>query len=157
MLIYQDSSQLIIMDALVDTASLNVQVSPSSSGLTLTWREVAAASYNIVCSSKVNVDCLANYTEIHSMHHVLCDSTATSVLLRNLVPGLAYNCCVSAVALADTVNETAADCILSTVPDGLSAPVIGAIGGTVGAFITALIILTIGGIIICSVMRRTRR
>ena len=141
------------MEALIDTASLNVQVSPSSSGLTLSWNEVAAASYNIVCSSKVNREGLANSTEIHSVSLVLHNSS--TVLLKNLAPGFAYNCCVS--ALADNATNETAECILYTVPGGLSAPVIGAIGGTIGALTTALIMLTIGGIIICSAVRRTRR
>lgn len=140
------------MVLVMEDANLDLQVSTSSSALSLSWNEVSATAYAVMCTSSEDVNSTELvYSSSHSIHLPVHNST--SAVLDWLIPGATYNCCVSAVGL-----PSYDDCVISVVQEGagLPTPVVGLIGGVIGVLIALLVVLTIG-VIVASVIWNTHR
>ncbi len=128
--------------------SQKIMISASSSVLTISLSGLESnnsAGYQVVCS---NEDFLANdnnhpysQTSNHTISVLVNSFNTSNVEVRDLVPGLSYNCCVS--ALEEFNNDTY--CVNSMLSSGLSWPVVGVIGAAIGAVVTALVLLAILG------------
>jgi hypothetical protein len=122
--------------------SLDVQVSAGFSRLSLFWNNLTDTAYTVMCIGVVSND--EPEVTFSSSHFIsLAVHNSTSAVFDKLISGVSYNCCVS------TNNLTHHDCVASTVDiGGLSTPVVGVIGGIIGALIVLLSVLIIGGAIV---------
>lgn len=140
---------------MANLSSIPFTTSVSSSAITFSQTGLFSStitSYQVVCS---NESLLLNDSELYSQSSshtitILANSSTSSVSVRNLVPGLAYNCCISAVE--DTPIYCKDTLMLGS---GLSLPVVGVIGGSVGVVVAVLVLLAILGIvcILCKTYR----
>ena len=138
-------------------ASLDLEVYTSSSALALSWNDVAATTFyavhcnNVVSSEEPNGAEIEVYSNSHSISATVYNSTRA--MFNNLLPGASYNCCVAAFNFSDHH-----DCVTSVVQTGgLTTPVVGLIGGILGALIALLAVFTIGGIIVASISCKKNR
>lgn len=134
----------------MDDSNLDLRVSPDHSSLALSWNDLAAASYNVECNSVVSgngMDSVAEHTYScsHSINVSIVNSTS-KLLVENLIPGMSYNCCVSTVGLSASFDDCAMSSPLEGGGGGLAPPVVGLIGGVIGATIAVLTILMMAGI-----------
>ena len=128
----------------------NFTVSATSSALILSWTLLDTNQrYLVECNSSESLPPCAQSSSHHISIHA-CNFT-NHVEVRYLVPGLHYTCCIS-----EEFNSTQISCKDSLMlAPGLSAPLVGVIGGAIGAIVAALIIMVIIGII-CGLCKTCR-
>ena len=140
----------------MSSTSLNITTSASSSALTLSWTGPESTGYQVVCMNKTFLQNNTEQSYSQSSSHtvsVITSNSTSSVEVRNLVPGLSYNCCISTLEESYNTPTYCEDSLM--LGSGLSWPVIGVIGAAIGAVLAVLVLLITVGIvgILCKTCR----
>lgn len=139
-----------MMESFTSTSlTLNTTVGPSA--ITLSWNKFPASYFEVNCTGISEAPNNTGLIICSSSLHLEVDNSVTSIVVDKLVPGISYNCCVSAVEPTMFSNRVM-DCedvlMLRGGSAGLSTTIAGVIGGVVGAMVSLLIILAVVGIVV---------
>ena len=134
------------------SAALSISASSEASALTLLWNPLPIDDfYQVSCRSNStnNLSCIDSIESHHTLS--LCvNSNTTSVRVDQLLPGISYNCCVSAGEYSDCEGDL-------MVGGGLSTLVVGVIGGFAGIVLAIAIALLLAGLVWCCTLCKAYR